>query len=70
VLAVVSFVALKGSMVILASLAFVVPSSVDRPSLDLAFDWLWVALVVQQDLFRQRLIFQYSYHPLISDCIA
>jgi hypothetical protein len=28
-----------------------------QPSLDLAFKWFWVALDVQQDLFRQRLIF-------------
>ncbi|MCI63734.1 hypothetical protein A2U01_0084991, partial [Trifolium medium] len=70
VLAVVSFVALRGSMAILVFLVFVVLSSVNRSSLDLAFEWFWIVLGVQQDLSRQRLIFQYSYHSLISDCIA
>ncbi|MCI50807.1 hypothetical protein A2U01_0072051, partial [Trifolium medium] len=40
-------------MVILAILVFVVLSSVDRPSLDLAFERFWVALDVQQDSLNQ-----------------
>jgi hypothetical protein len=70
VLAVVSFVALRGSKAILTILVFVMLTSVGRPSLDLAFELFWVALDIQQDLSRQRLIFQYLYHPLISNSIA
>jgi hypothetical protein len=51
VLAVVSFIALRGSMVILSILVFVMLSFVDRSSLDLAFKWLWVALMFNKISF-------------------